>query len=266
MKYFLIGISLVYFNGSLFSQTFDFEILPEEKVYSYYLADALSPQLSLTKHFETSEWFGNIGYYFPLANLKIDQQVIQFSMAATVFNTIIKTPGHIQVYTVDYLVDFYADTKISANLTGRFTWGHLSAHYSDDGIVQLNNYPISYVRDYVALHSEYLIPKVNGKIYLGGHYNFHNEPVLDKHITIQTGGDAAFKLTPDLFFFGAVDIKIKSDVKNGTTQSYQAGFIYPFSDSPRLRLAFTHRRGFEERGQLFNIKDVKSMMGIYFDF
>jgi hypothetical protein len=266
MKYFFTCILFICLNNRGLSQTFDVEIFPDEKIYSYHLADAISPQLSLAKHFETSEWFGNIGYYLSAANLSFNKQIFQISLAATVFNTIVKTPGHIKVYTVDYLVDIYADTKINGNFIGRFTYGHLSAHYSDDGIIQLNVYPINYVRDYVALHSEYLINNINGKIYLGGFYNFHNEPVQDKHLTVQLGGDASVKIAGDLFFFGAFDIKIKSDVNNGTTQSFQAGVIYPYSTFPRIRFAFTHRRGFEERGQLFNSKDIKNMLGIYFDF
>jgi hypothetical protein len=251
---------------SILPQKFKIEFFPDVKLYKRYFADAISHQFSLSKHFESNEWFGNIGNSLAFSDITIDARKFQLSAGATAFNTLIKTPGHIQVYTVDYLVDIFLDSRITDDLTGRFIWGHLSAHYSDDGIVQLGKYPFSYVRDYIGLHLQNFLAQFNGKIYTGFFYNFHNEPVLDKHITIQIGGDGGINLSSDIFLFAAVDLKIKSEVDNGTTQSFQTGILFPYSSDTNLRIAFTHRRGFEERGQLYNLKNIKNTLGIYLDF
>lgn len=249
-----------------FAQNFSVKVFPQKKLFEKYYADAVSHQFSIAKHLESREWFGNIGANLALLDLTLINHVYQLSAAATVLNTVIKTPGHIQVYTIDYLVDFYADSKINDRLIGRFIFGHLSAHYSDDGIVELNNFPISYVRDYVGLHAQFLLPEIYGKVYAGGYYNFHNEPVTDKHSTYQVGFDGGYPLLPELMAYAAVDIKIKSEVDFGTTQSFQLGLKFPVNGFISARFAFTHRRGFEERGQIFNRKDIKNSLGIYLDF
>ena len=263
---YFIYFLLFFFNSNIFSQDFNLNIFPQQKFYEKYYADAISHQLSISKHLESRQWFGNIGANVPITNISLYHQTIQISVAATVFNTLIKTPGHIQVYTVDYLVDFFFDKQVTNNLVARFIWGHLSAHYSDDGITQLDNSPISYVRDYIGLHGEYFLNEINGKIYTGGFYNFHNEPVINKHFTFQFGFDSRVKLSKLISTYAALDLKIKSEVNYGTTQSYQIGIKYSSDNNRALRLAYTHRRGFEERGQLFNQKDIKNSLGIFIDF
>jgi hypothetical protein len=263
IKIFIIIILLT--PAKFYAQQFEVAFLPEEKKYKSYYADALAHQFSLSKHLETSEWFGNIGNVLTLADITFLDIPFQVSGAATIFNTIIKTPGHIQVYTVDYLVDFYADIPLSESLTGRFQLGHLSAHYSDDGITELGFYPLNYVRDYAAVHAQYLINIISGKVYTGIFYNFHNEP-LPAELTIQFGADAEKRITKLFSFYAALDIKAKSEVNYGTTQSIQTGIKFYGSGSYALRIAYTHRRGFEERGQLFAQKDIKNSLGFYFDF
>lgn len=266
MKRLICALALPLFFSQLFSQNIQVDVFPVKKFYEKYYADAISHQFSLSKHLESTEWNGNIGAQFPLFNFKIDSSSFQISVGATVYNTLIKTPGHVQVFTVDYLVDFYADYKLTENLIARFIWGHLSAHFSDDGITQLNYQPVSYVRDYAGFHTQYLLPEINGKVYVGGFYNFHNEPEVGRHFTYQIGCDAGYPLFKDFFVYAAVDIKIKSEVNYGTTRSFQAGFRYPNSNKYSFRLAYTHRAGFEERGQLYNISKNKNFLGFYFDF
>lgn len=256
---------LFFVSPGIYGQSFSVEFFPEKKIFSRYYADPLAHQFSLSKHLESSEWFGNIGAHIAFSNVILNEHRFQFSVGATSFNTLIKTPGHIQVYTVDYLVDFFLDTQIREGLFARFIMGHLSAHFSDDGITQLNKIPISYVRDYLGLHVQNSLNFINGKIYGGVFYNFHNEPV-DKHFTFQLGLDGGIPLYEKIFLVAAADIKIKSEVQNGITQSWQTGIVFPYGERMNFRIAYTHRRGFEERGQLFNIKDNKNIFGLYLDF
>jgi hypothetical protein len=265
MKSFCCILLLLFFLPELYPQDFSIGFFPEKKIYSRYYADALSHQFSLSKHLESSEWFGNIGAQIAFSNLIINEHLFQFSVGATSFNTLIKKPGHIQVYTVDYLVDFFLDSQIYKGLIGRFILGHLSAHYSDDGIIELNNVPISYVRDYTGFHIQDSLPFVNGKFYGGFFYNFHNEPV-DEHFTYQLGMDGGLPVLKEIFLFTAIDIKIKSEVNYGTVQSFQFGAVFPYRNKMSFRIAYTHRRGFEERGQLFDRKDIKNTIGLFLDF
>jgi len=263
---FIITLLIFGFSNLTSAQNFKIDAFPSLKLYEKYFADALSPQFSISKHFESNQWFGNIGGELSLFNLSILNFELQSSIGTTVFNTLIKTPGHIQVFTVDYRVDFNFDTEIYEDLFVRFILGHVSAHFADDGITQLKRFPISYVRDYIGLHLERQLPILNGKIYLGSFYNYHNEPALNKHTTFQLGGDGGFRISKNVLLYAAIDIKVKSEVNNGTTQSYQLGFRFPYGEKMYFRLAYTHRRGFEERGQLYNIKDNKNLLGLFIDF
>lgn len=267
LKQILIIILLIFnFSKLTSAQNFNIDVFPNSKLYEKYFADALSPQFSISKHFESTQWFGNIGGELPIFNVGVSNLLLQSSINTTVFNTLIKTPGHIQVFTVDYRVDFTFDTEISKYLFARFIWGHVSAHFSDDGITQLKHFPISYVRDYIGLHFERKLPSLNGKFYIGSFINFHNEPALDKHTTFQVGGDEGIDIGNKILIYAAIDIKIKSEVNNGTTQSYQLGLRFPYGEKMYFRLAYTHRRGFEERGQLYNLKDNKNLLGLFIDF
>jgi len=240
------------------------DIFPENILFQKYYADALSHQFSLSRNFENREWYGNVGAVIPVFDIKYERHLLQVSAASTIFNTIIKTPGHMQVYTVDYLVDFFFDYNILTQMPVRFIFGHLSAHYSDDGIIQMMNYPVNYARDYVGLHLQY---KFNGaKIYAGYYHNFHIEPAVDKKNTFQLGGDKFFNVYSFIDIYAAVDFKIKSETDYTPTQSYQAGIRILPGKFRALRAAYTFRNGYEERGQLYNKKDSKHTFGLFLDF
>lgn len=266
MKKILLLLCILFFTKT-FSQELNFDFFPAKKLYSKSYADALEHQFSLNKQLETAQWFGNIGGYLPIVDITLNKKYsLQVSAASTVLNTLIIKGKHIQVYTVDYQVDFFGDIEIKDDMIFRFVWGHLSAHYSDDGITELGFYPISYVRDYCGIKLQQKFPRVNGKIYGGAIYNFHNEPRTNRHMTYTVGGDASLKVSDSFFLYGAVDIKIKSEVFFGTTQSFQIGLRSKEVNGKSFRIAYTHRRGFEERGQIYIQKDNKNSIGFYFDF
>ena len=264
MKIFLILFFLLISN-SIFSQT-SFRLFPEDKIYQKYYADAISHQFSLQKHFESNEWFGNIGTDKPLLNFTINDNLYQFTIAATVFNTLKITPPHIQVFTADYLVDFFLDRNFGNNYILRFNWGHLSAHFSDDGILQLNQTSINYVRDYVGFGCEKLLTNLSGKVYLNLKYNFHNEPRKNKHIHGQFGFDIGKTLTSNIIAFIAFDLKAKAEVNYGTTKNLQLGIRFFNKNDSSVSLAYNYRTGFDERGQLYTEKDNKNLLGLYIDF
>jgi hypothetical protein len=264
MKFFLLLVLLL-FNSLIFSQT-SFKVFPGKKIYQKYYADAISHQFSILKHFESNEWYGNIGSDKPLLNLSINDNIYQFTVAATVFSTLKITPPHIQVFTADYLVDFFLDRNFGDDYLLRFNWGHMSAHFVDDGILQLNQRSINYVRDYIGLQGEKFIDFINGKVYAAATYNFHNEPRKNKHTRFQLGFNAGKTISEDLLLYFAFDIKMKAEVNNGTTKAFQVGLKYPQNGDSFVRLAYTFRSGYDERGQLYEETRSRNLLGLYFDF
>ena len=264
MKFFFPSLLLL-FNSLIFSQT-SFKVFPEKKIYQKYYADAISHQFSILKHFESNEWYGNIGSDRPLFNLSINDNIYQFTVAATVFSTLKITPPHIQVFTADYLVDFFLDRNFGNDYLLRFNWGHMSAHFVDDGILQLNQTSINYVRDYIGLQGEKLIDLINGKVYAAATYNFHNEPRKNKHTRFQLGFDAGKTISGNILLYFAFDIKMKAEVNNGTTKAFQIGFKYSQNGNSFIRLAYTFRTGYDERGQLYEETSSRNLLGLYFDF
>ncbi len=262
---FLLLLLLIPLRSQVFSQS-SFKIFPEKKIYQKYYADAISHQFSLLKDFGSNEWYGNIGPNQPLLNFNIKDNVYQLTVAATVFSTLKISPPHIQVYTADYLVDFFLDKDLGNNYLMRFNWGHMSAHFVDDGILQLKQTSINYVRDYIGLQAEKLISIINGKIYGAVTYNFHNEPRKNKHYRLQLGFDAGKNIADNILIYLAFDFKLKAEVDNGTTKAIQIGLKYPKNGNSTIRLAYTFRSGYDERGQLYDLTNNKNILGLYFDF
>lgn len=263
MRYLLLSLLSI---NSIFSQPSQTELFPEKKIYKRYYADVLSHQFSILKHFGSNEWFGNIGIEKPLLNISIEDNLYQFTVAATVFNTLKITPPHIQVYTTDYLVDLFIDKELSNEFLVRLNWGHSSAHFSDDGIIQLNRLSINYVRDYIGLGGERLLTSLNGKVYLNLKYNFHNEPRKNKHIHGQFGFDVGKTLATNIMAFIAFDLKIKAEVNYGATKNLQVGIRVFNNNDSSISLAYNYRAGFDERGQLYTESDNKHLLGLYIDF
>ncbi len=258
---------LAFVPSTLPGQQIHVTMLPRGKLYEPYFADALSHQFSLSKHFESSQWRGNIGGVLPIVAFRHEHHIFHVSIGAMVFNTVVRTGGRTWVYSVDYLYDLILDARLSQRVSARILLGHFSGHFADDGIVEFKQDPINFVRDYVGLHGQYLLPRLNGKFYLGTFYSYNNDPVGDRQTIIQTGGDAGIRLLRNTLLYGAVDVKIKSEVNSGTTRSLQVGVLYLTSNGGTvLRFAFTHRRGFDERGQFFDQSDVKNDLGIYLEF
>jgi hypothetical protein len=258
----VIGLAL---SGTSVAQNVAVEAFPEQKVFQRFLADGLAHQMSLNRVTDNREWLGAIGGIIPFAEVRIDDIRIQAGVGATTFNRLIKTPGHITVYTIDYKVDFPFDIR-SGDWSFRTGYGHLSSHYADDGIEILKRSSISYVRDYWNFGAAYAVPATGITAYVSADWNFHFEPVADKWI-VQLGIQGTItRLAPWCELYAAVDCKLRENLGWGTTQSYQIGGRMFEKGRMAIRLAYTYRTGFEERGQLFDQKVDMNLLGVYLDF
>jgi hypothetical protein len=241
-------------------------VFPGHRLFPLFTADALAPQLSITRITDTREWIGAIGGSFPLVQASFSDVRMQVGVAATIFNRLIKTPGHITVSTVDYKIDLPVDVRWGS-FAGRAGFGHISAHFADDGIEQLGQHSISAVKDYIFLAASYDVVRLGGTVYLSVTDNYHNEPETAKHWMIQAGGTfGEVRVSSWARLYCAVDIKLKEEVEWGSTQSYQAGVRLLETETHAFRIAYTHRRGFEERGQLYDRSVIYNLISLFIDF
>jgi len=241
------------------------DILPARKIYPVYRADALAHQLSISRVTDNREWIGVIGGSVPLLELSEPGCTASLGIGASVFNRIIKTPGHITLSTVDYRFDLPVDFKLPA-VALRVGYGHISNHYADDGNEVLHLQSISSVKDYVQAGLARDIAVIGGMVYINAAYNYHNEPLRDRRWILQAGGDFGnYPLSTWAQLYGAIDLKIKEEVNWGSTQSYQVGFILASRDNRGFRVAYTLRTGFEERGQLYDLSVTNHLISLFID-
>jgi hypothetical protein len=241
------------------------DFFPGKKIFPAFVADGLAHQLSLSNVTDNRDWIGAVGGSVPVVQLGIRQIEMQASVAATVFSRLVKSPGHLTVHTVDYKVDFPIDVRFSA-LALRLALGHVSAHFADDGIEQLGEKSIQYVRDYVSLAIVRDIPMMGGHVYASSDYNYNTAPVQHKQWLVQFGAEFGnISVEEYAQIYGAVDIKIKEEVSWGSIQSYQIGVKLFERNNHGLRVAYTFRRGFEERGQFFDRRATVNLISIFID-
>jgi len=241
------------------------ELFPDNRLYPTYRADALAHQLSISKITDNREWIGAIGGDLPLVSYSGKKYDVQGVIGASIFNRLIKTPGHVIVSTVDYRVDFNLDFSYES-VPFRIGWGHVSSHYADDGIEILGAHSINFLRDYLQLGVAHSVGILGGTPYVHLTYAYHRQPLPDRPWIFQFGSDFGnVALASWAVFYGAVDIKLKEEVRWGSTQSYQLGFLLFPREGTDLRLAFTYRTGYEERGQLFDRTSSNSLISLSID-
>jgi hypothetical protein len=238
---------------------------PGRRIFPVFTADALTHQISLSRITKDRDWIGTIGGSIPVAQVNLPGAELQVGAAASTFNRLIKPPG-LTVYTVDYKVDFPFDVRLGPDAF-RFAVGHYSCHFVDDGIEIIGKQSIQYIKDYVTFAGARDLPFLGGYAYVAATWTYHNVPVRDKQWQLQLGGEGGnLRLNPFVQLYGAVDIKLKEEVAWGSTQSYQIGARFFVNGLRDLRLAYTVRRGFDERGQFFDQRENVSMISVFLDF
>ena len=241
------------------------EFLPAVKIFPAFTADALTHQISLSHVTNDLDWIGTIGGSIPIAQLHLRDAELQVGVAASTFNRLITPPG-LTVYTTDFKVDFPLDVRLSAT-SFRFGLGHYSCHFEDDGIEILGKHSIQYIKDYYMFAVARDVDLIRGHVYLAGQWTHHNIPMHDKPWMLQFGSEAGnMELNPFVRLYCAIDIKLKQEVSWGSTQSYQVGARFLTKGTRDLRLAYTVRRGFDERGQFFDQRENVEVISLFVDF
>lgn len=268
----LVILSLAWCSGiaqSLCDSTSHTQIIlfPSQRIFPHMYAGPLAHRFGVSKDLGSAMIRGSIGAALPILEINPGGTLLQFGAGATVLASIVKKPRLLQVVTVDFLVEFPVDIKLSDRFTIRTGYGHFSAHFADDGIEILGRSSVNYAKDYLILLGAWHIPAIRGAVYGGSHWDYHSIPEEESHWTATLGletGDLV--IIPEVSFYAATDIQWKSEVAWGATQSYQAGIrLFPRGERA-LRIAYTYRAGFDERGQFFREQTDAHLIGVYIDF
>ncbi len=244
-----------------------FSAFPQQRLFPRLLADGTSHQLGIDKDLLTRQWLGHVGAMRPVAEVTFCGHAVQAGIGATVHTSILREPGVLQVVTADFSVDFPVDIKVSETLVLRTGYGHFSAHLVDDGIEILQKQSVNYAKDFLTLLGAFALPVLGGHVYGGGRWDFHSLPEESSHWVVQCGLEAGnVLLRPDVRLYAAMDIKLKSEVAWGSTQSYQFGIKFFERSGSALRVAYTYRTGFDDRGQFYRERTTFSLVGVFFDF
>lgn len=241
-------------------------ILPEDRVFPRLHASGQAHQLGIAKDLDSRQWFGDIGGERPLLGLDAGPVGIQAGIGATVHAGIIRKPPLLQVVTVDFVVDFPIDVRITEHLSVRTGYGHFSAHLADDGLEVLGLRSINYAKDYVTLLGAYRLPAFNVVVYGGGRYDFHTLPEKDKHLVAQAGGEIQpLQLFAGCRLYAALDLRFKEETAWHSIQSYQIGCAFAAAGNAAVRVAYTYRTGSDDRGQFYTQTLSASLFGVYID-
>ncbi len=268
---FLALLLLPGFRGDLRAQpladSMAVQFFPTEQLFPRLLADGTTHQLGIAKDLHSRRWLGSIGALRPVFQFSLGTVVLQAGIGATVQTSILRKSPHLQVVTVDFFVDVPVDIRLSRVLTLRTGYGHYSAHLADDGIELFGRSSINYAKDYIRLLSAYALPVLGGFVYGGGRMDFHTLPETQKHWVAQFGGEVGnITILPNVNLYGAFDCRLKEEAAWRSTQSYQLGVKLFERPAGRARIAYTLRRGIDDRGQFYTSETDLSLFGVFVDF
>ncbi len=267
---FLIFFSSISFSQSSHENNFSLELLPSKHIAPLFTANSTEHRVTISKIFEVNKYIGGMGGIFPLTSATYNGITGQLAIASTGYVHLRRTPGHLQVETIDFFVDVFADIALNKEWTIRSGFGHTSQHFVDDAFEILGyKKSINYVRDYFKFFILKKAEILNGFLYAGAYYNYHfviDVPTKNKMI-YEFGSEVLnTHLTDAIILYLACDIKIHGELNYGTTQNYQIGLKMGEEFGHTLRLAYNYRAGLEERGQFYNKHVSWNILGLYFDF
>ena len=263
---------LICYSTSAFAGDFDSLItfLPKQKYVSPFTANGNEHRISYNKLLNRNSLIGSMGGIFPMANIQFKGIDAQVSIASSIYTFLNSAGIRFQVVNVDFFVDMYADVKLTSSATVRIGWGHTSQHLADDAFESLGyTKSVNYARDFYQLFLIHQVPLIKGFVYGGTYYNysFLIDKRIDGEFLLEAGSEF---LNVPIFrpvnFYSAVDIKLRSELAYGATQSYQTGIKIQNESLSAMRVAYTYRTGIEERGQFYTQRNNYHTVGMFFDF
>lgn len=252
------------------SQEIEYSVLPGQSLMPKFTANITEHGLSVAKFFEKDHYWVGLGNSFPLVRFFYGVLKADVVLGGTVFTQLDHKPGSFRVINTDFYADLLCTVTWDDVTFVQVGAGHTSQHLNDDALEILGySHSINYVRDYYRFSVLRAVEFLRGYVYCSTlyHHTFKIPTGGNPLWLFEFGADVAHTpLTPWMTAYGAFDIKLRDELKYASTQSYQIG-VRVHGDSPHiLRLAITHRAGYEERGQFFNTTITAWTLGVYFDF
>ena len=240
-------------------------LLPSKHIMPFASADETAHRISIAKI--SDNYRCSFGGIFPVLGFSNGKKILQFSVAATYYTQFQRIPEHFIVTTGDYFVDILSDVKITNSLVLRVGPGHTSHHFLDDAFEILKvTRSINYVRDYwqmlLAFDKDFYM------LYSGATYTYHF--LIDENISpqwqLRLGGELHSKHDYlHCYPYFSFDVKWKGELDMASTQNYQAGVFVKNKQNKKLRVAYGHHAGYEERGQYYNVKKDYNSIGLYLE-
>jgi hypothetical protein len=259
------------FGSASLAQTNDsIAFIPGKRFIPSFTAGGTEHRLSYAKDLSTSSFYAGLGGSFPAALVRYRGIECLMSVSGTVYTTLASAGVKFNVTNADYYADVTFDFPVAEETALRLGAGHSSHHLVDDGVAALGAASvINYARDYYQLFVVREISVIRGFVYGGLYYNysFLVNTRRDGQFLFQGGADGGnLPLMFGFELYGAFDIKFRSEVNYGSTQSYQIGIRSRNEEYRAVRLAYTYRTGMEERGQFYNNRSTSQSIGLFFDF
>lgn len=241
-------------------------LLPAGRIFPRLHADGMLHRLGIAKDLGSRSWAGTVGGERPVLGFSLGSVEIQGGIGASVHPGIVRHPPLLQVVSVDFVVDFPVDIRLTPALTLRTGYGHISAHLADDGIEILGLPSINYAKDYFRLLAAHELPLPGTFLYAGARWDFHSLPATDSHWMLQCGAETRpLSFGAGICLYAAVDLRFRQEAAWRATQSYQAGLLLDGAGGSALRIAWTLRTGADDRGQFYRSVSTASLLGLFLD-
>jgi len=270
MKIFLSILLLVCSSLLTAQDSSVISFIPKKQFIPSFTASGTEHRLSYAKHLSSGAFFAGLGGSFPAAIVRYHGIECLITVSGTVYTTLANAGIKYQVTNADYYADVTFDIPVAHETVLRLGSGHTSHHLVDDAVITLGNSNVlNYARDYYQFFLVQNIPLLRCFVYGGTYYNhsFLVNVRRDGQFLFQLGADGGnIHLFHTFELYAAFDIKFRSEVNYGSTQSYQLGFRTRNELFRAARIAYTYRTGMEERGQFYNQRASTHSIGLYFDF
>ena len=262
---------LIFLSSLLMAQDSSFvTLIPDTRFIPSFTASGTEHRISYAKYLTNESFFAGLGGSFPAAIVRYKRIECLITVSGTVYTTLASSGVKFQVTNADYYADVTFDIPVSDATVLRFGSGHTSHHLVDDAVIALGTARVlNYARDYLQFFAVENAPVIRGFVY-GGTYYSHSFLInthRDGQFLFQAGADGGnFPLFHPLELYGAADIKFRSEVNYGSTQSFQIGVRAKKENFRAIRLAYTFRTGMDERGQFYDQRTANHSIGLFFDF
>lgn len=246
-------------------------LLPSARIIEPFTANAIEHRMSLAKAFDQNMYIGSLGGVFPLVSLSKEGRTAELSLAGTFYTNLSAKAHQYEVTNGDYYIDALLDLRLRPSFAVRLGMGHTSQHLMDDALeVEQLPHSINYVRDYIQLFAVKDVPALGGFFYAGAFYNytFIINTHRDNTMIYELGGEAVnYPIARNLRAYIAADIKLRGESSFGTSQNYQLGVKLSSAETTTraFRVALNYQTGLEERGQFYNRRVQRFLLGLYFD-